>query len=194
MLRDRQPAADARAVNPARRRPRVLRLAAMIGLWSALGVIVGLVLSFTVPSLFGYRVLNVMSGSMGPRIETGSVVWDEVINPLDARVGDVVTFSDPENRERLITHRLQSIRVSDQTAYMVTRGDANDTVERWNVPVSGKLGRVVYHLPKLGYARVWISNRSGKMIVAIIVVVLALGALIEIWRPRRKRVPDEIPV
>jgi signal peptidase I len=186
MLRYRQTAAEARPVNRARRRPRALRLAAMFGLWSALGVVVGLVLSVTVPSLLGYRVLNVMSGSMGPKIETGSVVWDEVIHPRDARVGDVVTFPDPEDRSRLITHRLRSIRVTGHKAQMVTKGDANHTVERWSVPLGAELGRVVYHMPKLGYARVWISSHAGSMAAGIIVLVLILGALVEIWRPRRK--------
>jgi signal peptidase len=192
MLRHRQTVPDARAVKAARRRPRVLQLTAMFGFWSVVGVIAGLVASLTVPSLFGYRVLNVMSGSMGPKIETGSVVWDEVINPLDARVGDVVTFPDPEDRSRLITHRLRSIRVTGHTAQMVTRGDANDTVERWSVPVGAKLGRVVYHVPKLAYARVWISSHTSSMAAGIIVLVLILAALVEIWRPRGKGAPREI--
>lgn len=192
MLRDRQTATDARVVNPARRRPRVFRLGAMFGLWAVGGVIAGLVLSVTIPSLFGYSVLNVMSGSMGPTIETGSVVWEEQISPLDARVGDVVTFPDPEDRGRLITHRLRSIRVTGRTAQMVTKGDGNHTVERWSVPVNGKLGRVIYHVPKLAYARVWISSHTGSMAVGVIVLALALGAVVEIWRPRRKRVSREI--
>jgi signal peptidase I len=167
---------------------------ARIGLSVVAAVLLVVVISITVPSLFGYRVLNVLSGSMGPTIPTGSVVWDGVIDPLDARVGDVVTFTDPEDHQRLLTHRLRSIRVRGGTAHMVTQGDANNTVERWSVPVSGEIGRVAFHVPKLAYARVWISSHAGNMALAIVVVALILGALVEIWRPRRKGVHDEIPV
>jgi signal peptidase I len=164
----------------------VARVVAMLVLWAALTLAMGLATLVTVPSFFGYRTLNVLSGSMEPTIEVGAVVVDEVISPLDARVGDVVTFPDPENRTRLITHRLRSIRVKGRTAMMVTKGDANDTVERWDVSTKGRIGRVAYAAPKLGYGRAWIGSRTGHVATAIIVLCLALATLFEIWRPRRR--------
>ena len=41
---------------------------------------------------------------------------------------------------------------------MVTRGDANDAPERWTVPTGGEIGRVSYHVPKVGYVRAFIST------------------------------------
>lgn len=152
-----------------------------------------LVLSIALPPLYGYRVLNVLSGSMEPNIGTGSVIWDQEITPADAKVGDVVTFTDPENKSRLITHRVRSIRVRGNRVRVVTKGDANNTVERWTVPLDATIGRVIYHLPKLAYARVWVSGRSGGIGIAIVILGLVLAALVDIWRPPRKGAPPEIP-
>ena len=45
----------------------------------------------------GSRRFAVLSGSMEPTIATGDVVVVDKIAPLEARVGDVVTFRSPEN-------------------------------------------------------------------------------------------------
>ena len=152
---------------------------------AAAGVAIGLMAIVTLPSLFGYQSLTVVSGSMQPTLGIGSVVIDEVISPLDARPGDIVTFQDPLH-PRQLTHRLQRMRVEGDTAYMVTLGDANDAPERWTVKTDGRIGRVVAHLPKVGYVRAALATRHARL--GVMAAVLALGAflLIDMWRPRRR--------
>jgi signal peptidase I len=180
LLAARDPVAES-----AGRPRRALRLAQIAATWALLGLVASFALSITAPTLLGYRTLTVLSGSMEPSIGAGAVVVDEVISPLDARVEDVVTFTDPEQRGRLITHRLRRITVRGRRAYMVTKGDANETVERWSVPADGKIGRVAYSVPKLGYARVWISGRLGRVAVLVALLCLGIWLLIETWRPPR---------
>ena len=168
--------------------PRTARHAAGAGytfvLWAALGLVLGLVAVMTLPSMVGYQSLTVVSGSMEPTLGTGSVVIDKVISPADARPGDIVTFQDPL-RPRQLTHRLQRVRVEGDTFYMVTLGDANDAPERWTVPRDGQIGRVVAHLPKLGYVRAALGTRYARL--GALGLVLALGAvlLVDMWRPSR---------
>ena len=50
------------------------------------------------PAATGHQSLTVLTGSMEPSLDTGSVVIDEVIAPTEARIGDIVTFTDPANR------------------------------------------------------------------------------------------------
>jgi signal peptidase len=164
---------------------RTLGWTALTLLWAALGFAAGLAAAFTVPSLFGFKPLTVLSGSMEPTLSTGGMVVDEVITPLEARPGDVVTFNDPEDHGRLITHRLRSIRVEGAKAYVVTRGDANDSSERWNVALDAEIGRVVYHVPILGYVRSWISGSSIRLGLLALVGCLGVWMLVDIWRPRR---------
>jgi signal peptidase len=160
--------------------------------WALATLVVGVTAFAVLPSLAGYRSMTVLSGSMTPTLDVGAIVIGETIRPTEARVGDIVTFPDPKHRGRTITHRLKRIRVEGTTAYMVTRGDANDTAERWNVPVSDEIVRVAYHLPKVGYARAWLTSRIGRL-AAVTAVVFLLGlVLIELWRPTRTQPEDSL--
>jgi signal peptidase len=164
---------------------RLIRAVLTFGLWLALGFGICLTAAIALPTLAGYRALTVISGSMEPTIETGSIVLDKVISPLEAKPGDVVTFPDPSRDGRLVTHRLRNSRVEGSMAHMVTKGDANDAVERWTVPLDGRIGRVAYHVPKLGYARALISTRMLRLALLAAVLALGLLLLLDVWRPRR---------
>jgi signal peptidase I len=167
------------------RRPLLLRVAR--GICSicavlALGVAVGLTGALLVPSLFGYNILTVISGSMEPTLEVGSIVVDERIAPLDARPGDIVSFHDPSRGDRLVTHRLQSVRADGRIASMVTKGDANNAVERWSVPTDGEIGRVVYHVPKVGYVRGALTGIGARLGLLLIALGLGAAMIFDVWR------------
>ena len=173
---------------------RVLRPAALFCVYLALGSAAGVLLAAGAPIALGMKSFTVLSGSMEPAIDTGDIVVDEQVSPLEARVGDVVTFRDPRGQSRLITHRLRSIHVEGGTARMVTKGDANDTTENWTVPANGKIGRVAYRLPKLGYALAITHGPAGKLLLIVIPALLfGVLELLKIWRPRREAEADGAP-
>jgi signal peptidase I len=153
-------------------------------LWVVLGFGVGMAAIVTLPGVFGYQSLTVVSGSMVPTLGVGSVVIDEVIAPADARPGDIVTFKDPLH-PRQLTHRLQKVRVEGDTFYMTTLGDANDAPEHWSVPRTGHIGRVVAHLPKLGYVRQWLGSGYARLGAMGLVLLLGALMLVDLWKPRR---------
>jgi signal peptidase len=163
---------------------RVAQACFTFAIWAVVGVAIGLIAIVTLPGVFGYQALTVVSGSMEPTLATGSVVIDKVISPAEARPGDVVTFQDPL-RPRQLTHRLQRVRVEGDTFFMVTLGDANDAPERWNVPRDGEIGRVVAHVPKLGHARAALSTRYARLGALGVVLLLGGLLLVDLWRPRK---------
>lgn len=161
-----------------------LRRLRLLGLWIGLGLLAGTLVAAVVPQLAGCRTFTVRSGSMTPAIETGDVVVTRPISPLDARVGDIVTFVDPEGTGKLFSHRVQSVRVLGEEVAFVTRGDANTSTEHWRVPASGSVGRVVYRIPKVGYALAWIDSAAARLaLIAIPALLLLWAALVRIWRP-----------
>jgi signal peptidase len=155
-------------------------------LWIGLGLLAGTLLAAVAPQLAGYRSFTVRSGSMTPAIETGDVVVTEPIAPLSARVGDVVTFVDPEGTGKLFSHRVQSVRAVGEDVAFVTRGDANTSTERWRVPVDGSIGKVVYRIPKVGYALAYLDSPPSRLaLIAIPALLLLWAALVRIWRPAK---------
>ena len=147
-----------------------------------LGVALILALVLALPAATGHQSLTVLTGSMEPTLDTGSVVIDEVIAPTEARIGDIVTFTDPANKDRLITHRLRAARVDGDTVRMVTKGDANDTVERWNVPVDGEIGRVILNVSMLGHAQALLGSRTGYLVLMVGILLLGMWVLVDVWR------------
>jgi len=151
--------------------------------FAAIGAIAVAVASVVLPYAFGGRSYTVMSGSMEPRIHTGDVVAEEKIAPSDMRSGDIVTFQDPDVRGRMITHRVRSVREHDGTVSVVTKGDANTTVERWTIPVGGHVGRVRYRVAHVGYALVFARSAPGKLLLIVLpALLLGILELRRIWR------------
>ncbi len=144
----------------------LMNLAAGIGLPVAVIVIA--------PMMFGFHFVTILSGSMTPTLGVGDVVMERRIAPLQAKVGDVVTFKAPNKPGETYTHRVVSIRIHGQRAEFVTQGDANLSTESWSVPLNGNIGLARYHVPKIGY----ITNRAGSKfgrLALIVVPVLLLG-------------------
>jgi len=152
--------------------------------WMALGVGVGIGIVVAGPLALGWRPLAVLSGSMAPAIRTGDEVIVRPVSPVTLRVGDVVTFIDPSRGRRLVTHRVRRLRVSGPAVHVITRGDANEAPERWSIAADGRVGRVVYRVPKLGYLTVPAGTPLGRLLLVVLPAV-ALGAC-EIWRIWRR--------
>jgi hypothetical protein len=53
------------------------------------------------------------------------------------------------------------------------------------VPRTGHIGRVVAHLPKLGYVRAWVGSRYARLGAMGFVLLLGALLLVDVWRPRR---------
>jgi signal peptidase I len=173
-----------RLIEPALPALRVARtLLRFLGMTVA-GFAIGIGLALALPLAFDARPLVVLSGSMEPALRTGDVSVVRSIAPLDARPGDIVTFRDPDNAERLITHRVRAMHVQGDAVVFRTRGDANNVSEHWRVPASGEIGRVTYSIPKLG----WVLSyaRTKGLFVLMLGGALALLLVVElasIWRP-----------
>lgn len=164
----------------------VAKLASTAVLWAALGFSVTMLAAMTLPNLLGYRSTTVLTGSMEPTLMTGDMAIGKWIRADQARPGDIVTFKSDERGGKLVTHRVRSAQVVNGKVNVVTKGDANDTVERWSVPANGRVSRVAVDIPKAGYVANWVSGPKGKlMFVVIPALLLCIYELVRIWRPER---------
>jgi signal peptidase len=172
---------DIIVIAPCRQRQPVRGLLAGI----VVGFLMGMALAVVAPAAVGWRTLSVMSGSMSPAIATGDAVVTRPVRPSSLRAGDVVTFRDPEGTDRLITHRVRWVRSLDKTVEITTKGDANNTGERWQVAVDGRVGRVVARLPRAGFVLAPSASPLGRLaLVALPTFLLGALSLVGIWRTK----------
>jgi signal peptidase I len=143
------------------------------------------------PLAFGDHPATDLTGSMEPTISPGDVVINEQIAPAEAKVGDIVTFRDPEEQSKMLTHRVVAVRPVKEGRYaFVTQGDANNTQEHWRVPADGQIGRVVYTVPWVGNIAVFARTKLGMgLLIGVPLLLILIEELARIWRPPRPQPP-----
>jgi len=173
-------------IAPPARRGRVRRAFGSCLSWAVFGFVTVVVAFLVLPPLAGRHNFAILSGSMTPTLDIGDLVIEQPVRPTQIRVGDIVTFRDPDNPKRLLTHRVVRYHVSPAQVDVVTRGDANHTVERWSIPTSGTVGVVEFRVPKAGYLLMHGGGSYGRVAVVLIpALLLGLYELWRIWFPKR---------
>lgn len=121
--------------------------------------------------VLGYRFFIIMSGSMEPTIDTSDVVITKEQKD-NFQNGDIIAF---QNSKAVTVHRIVDISKEDEVTLYQTKGDNNNTVDLKKVKQSEVKGKVVYKLPKVGKAILFINSHIVifvSIIAFIIIVVL----------------------
>ncbi|MEX0931761.1 MAG: signal peptidase I [Candidatus Paceibacterota bacterium] len=144
-------------------------------------VIALLLLSTLVPIPGNVEVKIVQSGSMEPAIKTGSIV---VIRPSDVlKIGDVVTFGEDTKTQVPTTHRIVETQIRSGVQYYTTKGDANDTIDPYQVPQSEVIGKVLFDIPFLGYLLDTARKPLGFFIFIILPAsIVVIDEIVKIYR------------
>ena len=137
---------------------------------------------FTIISpFFGWRTEVVISGSMEPAIQTGSVVIVRPIVPDTIRTGDIIMFSSLDMRS-LTTHRVVNVE-SEPTLQFITSGDANNNSDINPVVPSQIVGIVAFTIPYLGLLTQFIKTPLGFTLFFLIPAVILIGReILDLWR------------
>ncbi len=102
-----------------------------------------------VPSVFGFSIMKVQTGSMEPEFQVGSVIVTRKVSPEKLKKGDVISFYVPsgEIAGLVNTHRIQEIQmIKSDLRQFVTKGDANDFNDENPVLQTRVIGKVVLNL------------------------------------------------
>jgi signal peptidase len=152
-----------------------------VGLFS--GSAVAFAVLYAVLIAGGYRPVAVYSGSMTPTIPVGGLAVDRVIPAKDVGVGDVITFSDPYVKGRMVTHRVVKIIPTTHGLAYRTKGDANPARDPWTIRLNEQVGRVAFSVPFAGYVLVYAHTREVRSaLIALASILVLIGLLRRIWR------------
>ena len=121
--------------------------------------------------IVGFRVFNVISGSMEPTYSIGDLIYVKEVDPNTIKVGDPITFVLNEDLV-VATHRVVEIDVENQHFY--TKGDANETPDASPVHFNNVIGVPQFSIPKLGYVSDFVQNPPGMYIAIGVGVVLTV--------------------
>lgn len=110
----------------------------------------------------------VASGSMEPNVPTGSAIVVRQVSPETIEEGDIITFSDSDDRPATTTHRVVEIREQDGDIQFKTKGDANEEPDPYWVGEEDLVGRVDLTIPALGKAIVAVNNTYGYLMLIIL--------------------------
>lgn len=163
----------------------MLRDRLIVGFLSVSLLVIGLL--FYGP-VHGFRVEAILSGSMKPALDTGSLVLIRELKPWQYQAGDIVSFRPPTKDGGNVTHRIVSLAMLDGVPAMRTKGDANDSVDPWQSSLGAVTGKTLFSVPWLGYPVAWLKQPVGFIAVLLVTFCLCvLPELMELWRSLRPR-------
>ena len=136
-------------------------------------------LALTAPRFAGIQSYVVVSGSMEPSIPVGSLVYAKPVEPATLQTGDVIVFYNTnaasasdrtgQNGTYPITHRVVENHVEESE--IITKGDANESIDMYPAAYINIVGKVFTHIPKLGFLASPLATLQGK--IAMVMVILA---------------------
>ena len=148
-------------------------------------VMVILALLLVGPRAVGMQVFVVLSGSMEPTYQTGSVIYVKDVDPMTLTEGDPVTFRAAE--DTIVTHRIIEVIPDDtdpNNQYFRTKGDANEVEDGGVTACEYVVGKPVFTVPHLGYLAAYIQEPPGTYIAisaaaAMMLIVLLIDTFTE---------------
>lgn len=158
-----------------------------------------------VPSVFGFSVLQVKTGSMLPEYEIGTIVITKTVDANELQVGDVISFysMDKDIAGEVNTHRIEKIEHGgdDNAPYFTTKGDNNSQVDKQKVWPSQIVGKVVYNLGTVSGSVIGVFQNPNVIFFVIVLplIFITFGEAVNLVtmivesKSRKKEDGDDIP-
>ena len=117
-------------------------------------------------SIFGYRYMNVLTGSMEPNIPVGSLIFVKEVGMEECSVGDVITYKTPMGTN--LTHRIVEVT---KNGNFITQGDANNARDLNEITEDMLVGKYVFQIKYIGRVFGFCRENIAFTIGAIAIVL-----------------------
>ena len=136
-----------------------------------------------IPSFFGYKVLQVMSGSMDDVFSVGDVILIKETRQEEIKKGDIITFK----KENIITHRIVEINKTNDTMYYTTKGDKNNVNDAEKVKYEEIEGKYITKFVLIGYLLNFLNTTEGFMIIVSLPIIVIAFTIFRELRNKEKK-------
>ena len=140
------------------------------------------------PFLQNYQLFTVLSGSMEPTLNVGGVIIVEKVDPMTLEEGDIITFvsNDTTLNGKVVSHRILQVVDNNNGRMFITKGDANEDRDDAAAVPDNVIGRVIFHIPYLGYLLNFMKTKNGFFLILllpcmIILLVETISLLKNFW-------------
>ncbi len=180
-------------------------LGKIVGVLMAVGIVIEVALivfimvmriTHETPSLFGYSVFVISTGSMEPEIKVGDVIVSKVFKGQELQEGDVVTYLGKEGdvKGKLVTHKIVSVSGEGEDRVILTKGVANSVADP-PIGVDDVKAVFVYKTVLLGPIYRVITNIWGFLFLVVLpivaVIVSEIVGLVKEWKKSKEEQSDE---
>jgi signal peptidase I len=144
------------------------------------------------PNFLGYQLKTVLSGSMEPSIQTGSIIAIKPGGDMTRfQKGDVITFIKEDNS--LVTHRVLEVRGQGEQTQYITKGDNNEDPDKDPILSKNVVGEYKgFTIPYLGYAMDFAKSKEGTAMLLILPgLFLLIYSGITVWQTVRELDPSK---
>ncbi|PIY69196.1 signal peptidase I [Candidatus Roizmanbacteria bacterium CG_4_10_14_0_8_um_filter_39_9] len=152
------------------------------------------------PTRYKIQPFVVITGSMKPNIQIGSVAFVQNAPYSDLKKGDIIAFENPGNKSQVIIHRMVNIKPTvlgnRAVPFFITKGDANSSKDVWEVVPGAIKGKYITSIPYLGYALTEVKKPLGFLLIIgipsiVLIFIFAFQLVVGILEEMRKKRSEE---
>lgn len=133
-----------------------------------------------------YRVVPILSGSMSPSLEKGSLAIVVKKDIVKLEKGEITVFQAPNKGKNLIAHRIHKINEENDKLLFRTKGDANTSPDSWEFYFEKRQTWVVaYNIPHLGKVFLFFDKPKARTAFLTFGAIFYLVSLGIFFRRRR---------
>ncbi len=158
--------------------------------------VIGAKMRGEVPTVGGYAVMRVVSGSMEPKIPVGMYILVQSCDPADVAAGDVISFySDEQTIQGLPnTHRVNVVKDDgDGTLSYETQGDANAIPDKVDARGERLIGKYVCNLTALSAFADMLGGGGMFFVILLLWVGIAVCVIFSLVKKTGDKESSETP-
>lgn len=135
------------------------------------------------PTVFGYTIFRITTGSMEPELMVGDVILDKVVDDeTEISVGDIITFEGGSQFDgKLVTHKVIKAPYTDSNGDIMlqTHGIANE-IDDTPISISQVRAKMVCKIPYIDTLYNLFLTPSGLLIMILLIILVFIDEIANI--------------